>query len=96
MKNNEISITKDPQFVDYLLKLGIIDDGTLRDIEIKYQYEQMKQQKTQKLKSVREMLSEKYFTSEKTIESVLYINEETKLLIVNLNRSSMTTVTLKK
>lgn len=96
MKNFEINITKDPKFVEYLMKVKVIDDKTLRDIEIKHEYEHMKRQRTQKLKSVREMLADKYFTSEKTIESVLYDDEETKLLILNLNQSSTTIITLKK
>lgn len=96
MKNLEVSITKDSLFVEYLLKLKVIDQLTLRGIELRHEYEQAKGQKAEKLKRVREKLADKCFVSEKTIETVLYNKEEIKLLILNLNKSSSTIITLKK
>lgn len=93
-----ISIEKDSEFIKYLMKLKLIDYKTLRDIEIKREYEESQKLETQKLKGVREMLADKYFLSEKCIETILYDKGETKnkILLINLKLSRMTTITLEK
>ncbi len=48
--------------------------------------------------SAREMLADKYFTSEKTIEGIVYNKEENEntILLINLKPFKMTTITIEK
>ncbi|NWF87924.1 MAG: hypothetical protein HXY50_00515 [Ignavibacteriaceae bacterium] len=93
-----ISIEKDLKFIQYLVKLKVIDDRIFRDIEIRREYRQLRKEARQPSEEIRRSLSEKYFLSDKSIQRILYESreDENTILLINLKPFKMTTITIEK
>ena len=80
------------------MKLKVLDDRIFRDNEIRSEYRRLQQEGLQSSEDIRRLLSEKHFLSEKSIQRVIYQNdeEENTIFLINQKPFRMTTLTLMK
>lgn len=63
------------KFVKANVDVGFFNNESLRDLDIKFQYMELRDQGIKRNKSI-EILAERYFTSTKTVERVLTIYKD--------------------